>query len=132
MPNAAGWSARRFGASWLAYDVPKHLFHFSPATLKTLAQHAGLTCVAENHFSLEYSPVTFLQSVLSASFGGDGALFRRLTSEGTPGGAEVSVTRGELEPAAAVLMAVPALLVSGVLSRWHAGDTYGAYFERRS
>ena len=130
VPNAAGWSARRFRGRWLAYDIPKHLFHFTPGTLKALAGQAGLTCVGERHFSLEYGPVTLLQSVLSTTFGGDALLFRRLTTERTGKGVHTGVVRRALEPFAAAVLAVPALLASGVLSWSHSGDTFGASFTR--
>jgi SAM-dependent methyltransferase len=130
VPNAAGWSARRFGQSWLAYDVPKHLFHFSPETLKTFARNAGLTCVRESHFSLEYSPVTLLQTLMTASVGGGAVLFRRLTTEGdTRNRTGPDVPRLVLQLLAAGVFAFPALLASGVLSWWNTGDTLGAYFE---
>lgn len=133
VPNAGGWSARRFGARWLAYDVPKHLFHFSPDTLNALARRGGLMCVRESHFSLEYSPVTLLQTVINAWLGGNSLLFRRLTTEGiTQQRSEVGIARLVLEPLAACVLAVPALLVSSALSWWHTGDTFGGYFERRA
>lgn len=130
VPNAAGWSARRFGDRWLAYDVPKHLFHFSPETLKALARHSGLTCVRESHFSLEYSPVTLLQTVLDAWLDGDGLPFRRMTTEGIAHRrSEAGIARLALEPLAATVVAVPVLVVSGVLSWWQTGDTFGGVFE---
>ena len=130
VPNAASWSARRFGSRWLAYDIPKHLFHFSPASLNALAKQAGLTSIGHSHFSFEYSPVTLLQTMLSTSFGGDALLFRRLTTEATGNGARAGLARRVLEPLAAAALAVPALVISGVLGWSHSGDTFGVYLTR--
>lgn len=131
VPNADSWSARRFGGRWLAYDVPKHLFHFSPEALKALAGQAGLRCVRENHFSMEYTPVTLLQTVLSAAFGGDSLLFRRLTTEGAaPGDARGRLPRLMLHLLAATVLAVPVAITSVFLSWRRTGDTFGVYVER--
>ena len=41
VPNAAGAVARVFGRYWSAYDVPRHLVHFTPATMTSLVERAG-------------------------------------------------------------------------------------------
>ena len=41
VPNAGGWSARTCGRHWLAYDVPKHLVHFTPDTLQAAVARAA-------------------------------------------------------------------------------------------
>ena len=40
-PNAEGWPARAFGPDWFALDLPRHLTHFTPATLRTMLAAAG-------------------------------------------------------------------------------------------
>lgn len=132
VPNAGGWAARRFRHHWLAYDVPKHLFHFSPSTLEALGRRAGLDCVGEVHFSLEYSPVTLLQTLLNAWLGGDSLLFRRLTHESDAKSVSgVGVVRRVLEPLVACALLIPVTALSAGLSRRQEGETYGAYFRRR-
>ena len=42
VPNADSWGARHFGGNWRALDVPRHLYHFTPATLARLIRQAGL------------------------------------------------------------------------------------------
>jgi SAM-dependent methyltransferase len=42
MPNIDSAAARIFRSYWYALELPRHLFHFSPATLKRLAQASGL------------------------------------------------------------------------------------------
>ncbi|MFM8980847.1 MAG: class I SAM-dependent methyltransferase [Planctomycetia bacterium] len=41
VPNLASWSARAFGTGWYGLDLPRHLVHFTPATLCALAARAG-------------------------------------------------------------------------------------------
>jgi SAM-dependent methyltransferase len=45
VPNADSAQARRFGADWFALDIPRHRFHFSPATLERLLVDAGFEVV---------------------------------------------------------------------------------------
>jgi SAM-dependent methyltransferase len=130
VPNAGGWSARTFGRHWLAYDVPKHLMHFTPKTLEATARQAGFTCIKQVHSSLEYSPATLLQSALSAWLGGEHLLFR-LASHETP----LENLRRQMKTACiilhavvAVFLAVPAIFLSLFLSRRRQGDTMGFYF----
>ncbi|WP_165106533.1 class I SAM-dependent methyltransferase [Limisphaera ngatamarikiensis] len=41
-PNVESLGHRRFGSAWLNLDPPRHLFLFSPGTLRRLAERAGL------------------------------------------------------------------------------------------
>lgn len=41
VPNCMSWDARHYGAMWAAYDVPRHLWHFTPDTLGRLAGMHG-------------------------------------------------------------------------------------------
>ena len=42
VPNAAGLDAARYEASWVAYDVPRHVQHFTPRSLLALCREHGL------------------------------------------------------------------------------------------
>jgi SAM-dependent methyltransferase len=42
MPNIDSAGARIFRSYWYALELPRHLYHFSPATLGALARSAGL------------------------------------------------------------------------------------------
>jgi hypothetical protein len=46
VPNIESAEARVFGTYWHGLELPRHLFHYSPASLKRLAQSAGLTAVS--------------------------------------------------------------------------------------
>ncbi|MGH7361217.1 MAG: class I SAM-dependent methyltransferase [Candidatus Methylomirabilales bacterium] len=41
VPNAAGWGARLFGRYWSGLDFPRHLVHFTPATMTLMVEKAG-------------------------------------------------------------------------------------------
>lgn len=41
VPNYTSYDAYHYGAQWAAYDVPRHLYHFSPASMKVLAEQKG-------------------------------------------------------------------------------------------
>jgi 2-polyprenyl-3-methyl-5-hydroxy-6-metoxy-1,4-benzoquinol methylase len=42
VPNYTSGDAQQYGATWAAYDVPRHLYHFSPKAMKQLIQQHGL------------------------------------------------------------------------------------------
>lgn len=40
VPNSASWDAEYYKQQWAAYDVPRHLYHFTPETIEKLfAKH---------------------------------------------------------------------------------------------
>lgn len=45
VPNYTSKDAEQYGAIWAAYDVPRHLYHFSPASMAKLAGMHGFTVV---------------------------------------------------------------------------------------
>jgi hypothetical protein len=42
VPNPDSFDARFYGEFWAAYDVPRHLWHFTPATMRKLLSRNGL------------------------------------------------------------------------------------------
>jgi 2-polyprenyl-3-methyl-5-hydroxy-6-metoxy-1,4-benzoquinol methylase len=43
VPNYTSADAAHYGAAWAAYDVPRHLYHFSPQSIQQLASKHGFT-----------------------------------------------------------------------------------------
>ena len=43
VPNYGSYDAKYYGQYWAAYDVPRHLYHFSPQSMSNLLQQHGLT-----------------------------------------------------------------------------------------
>ncbi len=134
VPNAASLPARWLGAYWLAWDVPRHLFHYDPLTLTELGKRCGLTPVRSTFFSLEYSPATLLFSLVSIVFGDNNFLFRYLT--GDPVGRRSGHRPAALaamatcEAAVGAVLLLPILVLSVGLAWMRAGDTFGIYFQK--
>lgn len=47
VPNFESYDAKTYGKYWAAYDVPRHLYHFSPASMKKLIANHQLKLVTE-------------------------------------------------------------------------------------
>lgn len=43
VPNYTSYDAQHYGAGWAAYDVPRHLWHFSPGSMQQLAAMHGFS-----------------------------------------------------------------------------------------
>jgi SAM-dependent methyltransferase len=52
IPNAASWDAHLFGERWRGLDAPRHLYIFTPETIKGLIEAAGMEL-----YQIGYSPV---------------------------------------------------------------------------
>lgn len=42
LPNYKSWDAKKYGAMWAGYDVPRHLWHFSPKGFISMVRDCGL------------------------------------------------------------------------------------------
>lgn len=45
VPNRTSYDAQHYGERWAAYDVPRHLWHFSPSTMQRLGNDHGFALV---------------------------------------------------------------------------------------
>lgn len=64
VPNYTASDATVYKEYWAAYDVPRHLYHFSPRSMQTLMEKNGLTV-------LQYKPMwydSFYISLLSSKY----------------------------------------------------------------
>jgi len=43
VPNYTSKDAEHYGTAWAAYDVPRHLYHFSPKSMKALMERHGFS-----------------------------------------------------------------------------------------
>jgi predicted TPR repeat methyltransferase len=84
LPNLASWQATLFGRHWMHLDVPRHLYHFTPATLKTLLDRAGLQIISTSTLAIEYDLFGVIQSALNAVCSRPNVLFERLTAHEHP------------------------------------------------
>jgi len=42
LPNAASFDCRHYGKDWAAWDVPRHLYHFTPSTFSECLKKQGM------------------------------------------------------------------------------------------
>ena len=68
VPNIEGFSAVLTRERWWGLDVPRHLVHYTPATLRRAVSEAGLRVIDVRHFSLQYDPYALLHSTLDWTF----------------------------------------------------------------
>ncbi|MDX2176354.1 MAG: class I SAM-dependent methyltransferase [Candidatus Sumerlaeia bacterium] len=101
LPNAGSWQARATGRHWFHRDPPRHLWHWSAATLRRALRDEGFDTVAVDHWSFEQNPYGWLQSLLNQwGFPQDG-LYEVLKRQRpwswlTPGHALAAVAAGAL------------------------------------
>jgi len=116
VPNLASVQAGLARERWFHLDLPRHLFHFTPASLAALLGRTGFRVERVTHYSLEQNPFGILQSALNR-FGGAGALYEILkgTRRDTPLARRIAL-RGAFilgMPLAAVLATLESLAGRG-------------------
>ncbi|MBI5491799.1 MAG: class I SAM-dependent methyltransferase [Deltaproteobacteria bacterium] len=65
VPNTGSLQARISGRHWFHLDPPFHLYHYSAGNLKRLLDRSGFEAASVKHYSLEYNPYGFLQSIFN-------------------------------------------------------------------
>lgn len=112
VPNIRALQARVFGRWWYCLDVPRHLNHFSPATLRRALEKAGFDVVAVWAVPTWIGALTFRTSLL---YWLRGRALERAGKEivAGPGQAPKDVLAGRVYPG------VPA--IAKRLFRWLAG-----------
>ena len=70
VPNYTSKDGQKYAAHWAAYDVPRHLWHFSPRTLTNLAKEMGFQVVGKKGMPLD----PFYVSLLSEKYRNRGVL----------------------------------------------------------
>ena len=63
VPNFGSWEARWGQDRWFHLDVPRHLNHFTPPTLRAMLGQAGLRPRMTSYFASEYDFFSFVQTV---------------------------------------------------------------------
>lgn len=70
VPNHTSYDAQHYGAFWAAYDVPRHLYHFSPKTIQQLIEPQGF--VLEEMLPMKFD--AYYVSMLSEKYKGGSLL----------------------------------------------------------
>jgi len=60
VPNPESFDAKFYGEYWAAFDVPRHLFHFAPATMKRIMEDAGLQFIGTKPMKMDAYYVSLL------------------------------------------------------------------------
>ena len=64
VPNYRSWDAQHYGAYWAAYDVPRHLWHFSKDSIEQLFAKEGFELLATHPMLFD----AFYVSMLSEQY----------------------------------------------------------------
>lgn len=64
MPNCRSYDAFSYGSAWAGYDVPRHLFHFTPQSFEALAVSKGFKIIEKKRMLLD----AFYVSLLSENY----------------------------------------------------------------
>lgn len=78
LPNCYSADAKYYGEFWAAYDVPRHLWHFSPDTLARFAEKTGFSVVTSGMLPFD----VFYISILSERYRGASIPFLKGTVRG--------------------------------------------------
>lgn len=60
VPNHASDDAQKYGEQWAAYDVPRHLYHFTPTTMSLLAKKNGFELIRQEGMKFDAFYVAML------------------------------------------------------------------------
>ncbi|WP_324720202.1 class I SAM-dependent methyltransferase [Salinimicrobium sp. HB62] len=64
VPNFKSYDARKYKEFWAAYDVPRHLYHFSPSAMKEIFSSAGFFLTSQKGLFFD----SFYVSLLSEKY----------------------------------------------------------------
>ena len=79
VPNCDSYDAKKYGEHWAAYDVPRHLWHFTPATMQQWGAKNGFILAARHPMPFD----AFYVSMLSEKNRGNSIPFVRGLLTGT-------------------------------------------------
>jgi SAM-dependent methyltransferase len=90
IPNCSSFDADHYGEYWAAYDVPRHLWHFTPETFRLFAQKAGFRISRIKSLPLDVFYISILSeknkgskfSFLTGMIKGTSFAFRSLFNKG--------------------------------------------------
>ena len=67
LPNCASWDAQHYQADWAAYDVPRHLWHYTPKGIKLMAKDCGFECIIQYPLRLDAYYIALLSEKIRQS-----------------------------------------------------------------
>lgn len=85
VPNFGSWQARVTGASWLHLDLPRHLFHFTAASITKMFEASGFRVDNISFGEWEYDVIGWSQSLLNRGLGGRNEFFKAVSGRPSRG-----------------------------------------------
>ena len=123
VPNSDSWDLRWGGPDWFQLDVPRHLYHFSPASLGAMLVKAGFRTVSVSTVSLEDNPLATLQTLMAMLGFGQGSVFRLIKGDFGQNRHAAGRGRALLASGTAAVLLLPSVLVSKLAERAGRGGT---------
>jgi len=78
LPNSSSYDAVYYLKFWAAYDVPRHLWHYNPATFNRLLEKVGFRCFQTRNLPFD----VFYISILSEKYKGSSLSFLKGVTRG--------------------------------------------------
>ncbi len=110
VPNADCWQRTLLRGRWAGYDPPRHLVHYTTATLRRTLEVHGFRVVRVTHASLRDNPTTLVNSVAPR-------LYPPGRAARTRGARDAGAALGSLAYQGLVLAATPFALLEGACGR---------------
>ena len=124
LPNVASWQSHMSGRNWMHLDVPRHLVHFSPATITRALGANGFRVERIGFRSYEHDPLGWVQSWLNMLGFEQDLILKKLTRLETSSGVGATL--------AALALAVPLSIIAWPLAALSWARGAGAIMEVRA
>jgi SAM-dependent methyltransferase len=122
IPNIASPIAKIFGKKWFGLDLPRHIYHFSPESLKHILIDNGFCIVKERYFSLDQSIFSLLQCILNLFNHRNNVLFSSIKKN-----AKIGFFPAFYNWLLAAIFLVPSLLIAPLMGFLRCGDIMRVY-----
>ncbi len=130
VPNVRSLQARLTGKNWFHLDPPFHLYHYSSENVTRLLEGSGFEVLSVKHFSMEYNPYGFLQSIFN-SLGFRQNLFYDFLRSKSGRGAKTMLGVGLMMLSMPVVLPL-SLALSVVEAAFRRGGTVEVYARRKA
>jgi len=117
VPNSASAQARWGGSVWFHLDLPRHLYHLTPASLSALLERSGFSVMRIGHFYPEMEAIGLIQTALNKAGLGQDILYRFAKRDTTA----VPGVRLMLSAILALTLVPVALVWSGIAPAFRTG-----------
>ena len=64
LPNSSSWDAKHYGSYWAAWDVPRHIWHFTPKLIEKLGNREGFRLIHSKRMPFD----AFYISIMSEKY----------------------------------------------------------------